>query len=99
MVCATVTNVFFVICTDRYNFVHAPIMALPGVMFTLKEVRSKPQVPTVDEIYGFVKTLFNKACLSSECSLVSRPVKICHGPVYTALLLLFIVYLVILLRY
>lgn len=65
-----ITHVFLVV--DRYNFVHAPIMALPGAMFTLREVRSTPKVPTVDEIYGFVKTLFNKACLSSECSLVSR---------------------------
>lgn len=61
---------YFVSPTLRYNFVHAPIMALPGAMFTLREVRSTPKVPTVDEIYGFVKTLFNKACLSSECSLV-----------------------------
>ena len=63
---------------DRYNFVHAPMMALPGAMFTLREVTSTPKVPTVDEIYGFVKTLFNKACLSSECSLVSRHTKTCR---------------------
>lgn len=49
---------------------HAPTMALPGVMFTLREVRSPPKAPTVDEIYEFIKTLFNKAQLSSECSLV-----------------------------
>lgn len=49
---------------------HAPTMALPGVMFTLREVRSPPKTPTVDEIYEFIKTLFNKAQLSSECSLV-----------------------------
>eukprot|EP00904_Undaria_pinnatifida_P007485 jgi/Undpi1/3867/HiC_scaffold_16.g07235.m1 len=61
---------YFVSPTFKYNFVHAPIMALPGTMFTLREVRSVPKVPTVDEIYEFVKTLFNKACLSSECSLV-----------------------------
>lgn len=54
----------------RYNFMHAPTMALPGVMFTLREVRSPPKTPTVDEIYEFIKTLFNKAQLSSECSLV-----------------------------
>ena len=45
-------------------------MALPGVMFTLREVRSPPKTPTADEIYEFIKTLFNKAQLSSECSLV-----------------------------
>lgn len=49
---------------------HAPTMALPGVMFTLREVRCQPKPPTVDEIYEFIKTLFNKAQLSSECSLV-----------------------------
>lgn len=54
----------------RYNFMHAPTMALPGVMFTLREVRATPKAPTVDEIYEFIKTLFNKAQLSSECSLV-----------------------------
>ncbi|CAM9721322.1 unnamed protein product [Ectocarpus sp. 6 AP-2014] len=60
----------FVSPTLRYNFMHAPTMALPGVMFTLREVRSPPKAPTVDEIYEFIKTLFNKAQLSSECSLV-----------------------------
>lgn len=59
-----------VICFDRYNFMHAPMMALPGVLYTLREVETKPKTPTVDEIYHFIKTLFNKACLSSECSLV-----------------------------
>ncbi|CAN0377973.1 unnamed protein product, partial [Ectocarpus sp. 8 AP-2014] len=61
---------FLAPCTLRYNFMHAPTMALPGVMFTLREVRSPPKAPTVDEIYEFIKTLFNKAQLSSECSLV-----------------------------
>ncbi|CAM9090383.1 unnamed protein product [Scytosiphon promiscuus] len=60
----------FVSPTLRYNFMHAPTMALPGVMFTLREVRATPKAPTVDEIYEFIKTLFNKAQLSSECSLV-----------------------------
>lgn len=56
--------------SNRYNFVSPPPMALPGVMFTLKEIKAAPKNPTVDEIYEFIKTLFNKACLSSECSLV-----------------------------
>lgn len=60
-----------VVSSNRYKFVQAPVMALPGAMFTLREVRSTPKPPSVDEIYEFVKTLFNKACLSSECSLVS----------------------------
>lgn len=60
----------FISPTFKYNFMHAPTMALPGVMFTLREVRSPPKTPTVDEIYEFIKTLFNKAQLSSECSLV-----------------------------
>ncbi|CAM9386017.1 unnamed protein product, partial [Hapterophycus canaliculatus] len=60
----------FVSPTLRYNFMHAPTMALPGVMFTLREVRATPKAPTVDEIYEFIKTLFNRAQLSSECSLV-----------------------------
>eukprot|EP00903_Cladosiphon_okamuranus_P013559 g12630.t1 len=60
----------FISPTFRYNFMDAPTMALPGVMFTLRQVRSPPKTPTVDEIYEFIKTLFNKAQLSSECSLV-----------------------------
>ncbi|CAN0488955.1 unnamed protein product, partial [Phaeothamnion confervicola] len=27
-------------------------------------------MPKVDTIYEFIRTLFNKACLSSECSIV-----------------------------
>lgn len=46
-------------------------MALPGTVFTLREVKIVPKAPTVDEIHDFIKTLFSKACLSSECSLVS----------------------------
>ncbi|CAM9812793.1 unnamed protein product [Chrysoparadoxa australica] len=49
---------------------HGPMMAIGGLGFTLSEMTSDPQAPTVDEIYEFITTLFNKACLSSECSLV-----------------------------
>jgi Cyclin, N-terminal domain len=34
------------------------------------QVESEPVAPSVDAIYEFIRTLFNKACLSSECSLV-----------------------------
>lgn len=59
-------------CCTRYKFVQAPVMALPGTVFTLREVKIVPKAPTVDEIHDFIKTLFSKACLSSECSLVSK---------------------------
>lgn len=62
----------FFLPQTRYKFVQAPVMALPGAVFTLREVRSVPKAPSVDEIYDFIKTLFSKACLSSECSLVRR---------------------------
>jgi Cyclin, N-terminal domain len=36
----------------------------------IRQVESEPVAPSVDAIYEFIRTLFNKACLSSECSLV-----------------------------
>ena len=55
---------------SRYNFILPPVMALPGHVFTLQEVRSIPKTPDVDEIFDFVANIFVNACLSSECSMV-----------------------------
>ncbi|CAN0426006.1 unnamed protein product, partial [Discosporangium mesarthrocarpum] len=54
----------------RYTFVKMPVMALPGSVFVLREEPVDPKPPSVNEIFEFVRTLFNKACLSSECSVV-----------------------------
>lgn len=55
----------------RYTFIRCPyVTGLPGASFTMSEVEEDMQPPSVDAIYEFVRTLFNKACLSSECSLV-----------------------------
>jgi hypothetical protein len=43
---------------------------LPMAGYALSEEHAEPRTPTVDEILSFMRTLFNKACLSSECSLV-----------------------------
>ncbi|KAG5178816.1 hypothetical protein JKP88DRAFT_264538 [Tribonema minus] len=44
--------------------------ALPCSAFAMAKVETEPTAPSVEAIYEFIRTLFNRACLSSECSLV-----------------------------
>lgn len=51
----------------------------------MKQVKIAYTIPTVEEIYQFMKTLFKKAALSSECSIVSiiyieRIMEVAHVP-------------------
>lgn len=52
-----------------YKFVRVPI-ARPGVCYSMKQVKASYHIPTPDEMYTFMLTLFRKAGLSSECAIV-----------------------------
>lgn len=53
----------------KLRFVRLPI-ARPGAVYGMQQVEQSCAVPNVHEIYTFIATLFNKAHLSSECSIV-----------------------------
>jgi len=51
----------------------------------MNQVKVEYTIPTVDEIFHFMRTLFKKAALSSECSIVSiiyieRIMEVAHVP-------------------
>jgi len=54
----------------RYTFVRIP-KALTGVCYQIEKLSNNFTEPTVVEIYDFMVTLFKRAELSSECSIVS----------------------------
>mmetsp|Transcript_24803 Transcript_24803/g.49606 ORF Transcript_24803/g.49606 Transcript_24803/m.49606 type:complete len:796 (+) Transcript_24803:74-2461(+) len=57
--------------TPRYRccMVRVP-MARPGVVYSMRKIRTVYNTPTTDEIYDFAHQLFKKVQLSSECSIV-----------------------------
>ena len=57
--------------TPRYKctVVRVP-MARPGMVFGLKQIRPKYEIPSEEEIYEFAHQLFKTVQLSSECSIV-----------------------------
>jgi len=54
----------------KYTFVRLP-MAVPGVCYRMEKIKQEYPEPSAAEIYDFMVTLFRKARLSSECSIVS----------------------------
>jgi len=57
--------------TPRYkcNMVNIP-MARPGVIYGMRKIRTKYNIPTASDIYEFAHQLFNSVQLSSECSII-----------------------------
>ncbi|GAB5037438.1 cyclin-y-like protein [Nannochloropsis oceanica] len=67
-----------------YRFVRVPI-ARPGICYSMKQVKPHYHLPALDEIYHFLRTLFKKAALSSECAIVcliyvERLMQVAHIP-------------------
>jgi len=59
----------FATCRYKCTVVRVP-MARPGMVFGLKKIRPKFDIPTEEEIYEFAHQLFKTVQLSSECSIV-----------------------------
>jgi Cyclin, N-terminal domain len=59
----------FATCRYKCTVVRVP-MARPGMVFGLKKIRPKYEIPTEEEIYEFAHQLFKTVQLSSECSIV-----------------------------
>jgi hypothetical protein len=58
-------------CTPTYKCTMVRIpMARPGMVFGLRQIKTKPMIPTEKEIYEFAHQLFKSVQLSSECSIV-----------------------------
>lgn len=58
-------------CTPTYKCTMVRIpMARPGMVFGLRQIKTKPPIPSEKEIYEFAHQLFNSVQLSSECSIV-----------------------------
>jgi len=57
--------------TPRYkcNMVNIP-MARPGVIYGMRKIRTKYNIPTASDIYEFAHRIFNSVQLSSECSII-----------------------------
>jgi hypothetical protein len=45
-------------------------MARPGMVYWLKKIKTKQEIPTEEQIYEFGHQLFKSVQLSSECSIV-----------------------------
>ena len=45
-------------------------MARPGMVYGLRKIKTKPVIPSEEEIYEFAHQLFKAVQLSSECSIV-----------------------------
>lgn len=59
----------FVTARYKCNMVNIP-MARGGVMFGMRKIRTKYNIPTANDIYEFAYRLFNSVQLSSECSII-----------------------------
>lgn len=59
----------FATCRYKCTVVRVP-MARPGMVFGLKKIRPKYEIPSEEEIYEFAHQLFKTVQLSSECSIV-----------------------------
>ena len=58
-------------CTPTYKCTMVRIpMARPGMIFGLRKMKMKPEIPSEKEIYEFAHQLFQSVQLSSECSIV-----------------------------
>lgn len=58
-------------CTPTYRCTMVRIpMARPGMVYGLRKIKSKPTIPSEEEIYEFAHQLFKAVQLSSECSIV-----------------------------
>jgi hypothetical protein len=58
-------------CTPTYKCTMVRIpMARPGMVFGLRQIKTKPMIPSEKEIYEFAHQLFKSVQLSSECSIV-----------------------------
>jgi hypothetical protein len=68
-----------------YYFVRSSINHL-GFCYTIRKIHQKYTLPTVNEIYVFIRDLFVKAHLSAECSIVcliycERLMETAHVPI------------------
>lgn len=52
-----------------YNFIRSPISRM-GFCYGIKKFRKQYSTPTLNEVHTFLETLFVKAQLSPECSIV-----------------------------
>ena len=59
----------FATCRYKCTVVRVP-MARPGMVFGMKKIRPKYEIPSEEEIYEFAHQLFQTVQLSSECSIV-----------------------------
>lgn len=59
----------FATCRYKCTVVRVP-MARPGMVFGMKKIRPKFEIPSEEEIYEFAHQLFQTVQLSSECSIV-----------------------------
>jgi hypothetical protein len=58
-------------CTPTYRCTMVRIpMARPGMIYGLRKIRAKYEIPSEGEIYEFAHQLFKSVQLSSECSIV-----------------------------
>lgn len=58
-------------CTPTYKCTMVRIpMARPGMVYGLRRIKTKPAIPSEEEIYEFAHQLFKAVQLSSECSIV-----------------------------
>lgn len=58
-------------CTPTYKCTMVRIpMARPGMVYGLRKIKTKPVIPSEEEIYEFTHQLFKAVQLSSECSIV-----------------------------
>jgi hypothetical protein len=58
-------------CTPTYKCVMVRIpMARPGMVYWLKKIKTKQEIPSEEEIYEFGLQLFKLVQLSSGCSIV-----------------------------
>lgn len=52
-----------------YHFVRAPLSRM-GFCYGIRQMNSAYTLPTLNEVYVFLRTLFGEAQLSAECSIV-----------------------------
>jgi hypothetical protein len=58
-------------CTSTYTCTMVRIpMARPGMVYGLRKINTKPNIPSEGDIYEFAHQLFKSVQLSSECSIV-----------------------------
>jgi len=58
-------------CTPIFKCTMVRIpMARPGMVYGLRKIKTKPTIPSEEEIYEFAHQLFKAVQLSSECSIV-----------------------------